>query len=180
MEVHGQYEEYLQTIKGELLDEVEGSSLYKTRIDLKRLQSELLLKVPYTKCLYHDSKANIGVLFSFKFCKIQDKTALWVYGISAVTKVISGPLNKLSAGQTSSIPGNASLNSLLSSLMPALPGMSQSSAKPFGNIETLIDNKVKEMEERIVHRIEERFNCLEKKIDENNEKILALLMDLKK
>lgn len=45
MEVHGQYEEYLATVKGELLDEVEGTSLYETKIDLKKLQSELLLKV---------------------------------------------------------------------------------------------------------------------------------------
>lgn len=45
MEVYGQYEEYLTTVRGELLDEIEGSSLYECRIDLKKLQSEILLKV---------------------------------------------------------------------------------------------------------------------------------------
>lgn len=43
MEVFGQFGEYLMTAKGELLDE--DTSLYETKIDLKRLQTELLLKV---------------------------------------------------------------------------------------------------------------------------------------
>ncbi len=49
IEVHGQYEEYLNTVRGELLDEVEGTSLYECRIDLKKLQPEILLKVGLLK-----------------------------------------------------------------------------------------------------------------------------------
>ena len=49
IEVYGQHEEYLSTVRGEYLDEIEGSSLYECRIDLKKLQSEVLLKV---KCKY--------------------------------------------------------------------------------------------------------------------------------
>jgi len=45
IEVHGQYEEYLMTVRGELLEEVEGTSLYECRINLKKMQSEILLKV---------------------------------------------------------------------------------------------------------------------------------------
>ena len=45
IEVNGQYEEYLMTVRGELLEEVEGTSLYECRIDLKKMQSEILLKV---------------------------------------------------------------------------------------------------------------------------------------
>lgn len=43
--MYGQHEEYLFTIKGDLLDEVDGTSLYDCRINLKKLQSEILLKV---------------------------------------------------------------------------------------------------------------------------------------
>lgn len=45
IEVHGQYEEYLMTVRGELLEEVEGTSLYECKIDLKKMQSEIILKV---------------------------------------------------------------------------------------------------------------------------------------
>lgn len=50
IEVHGQYEEYLMTVRGELLDEVDGSALYECRIDLPKMQSEILLKVVYIRC----------------------------------------------------------------------------------------------------------------------------------
>lgn len=45
IEIYGEHEEYISTCKGELLDDVEGSSLYECRIQLKKLQSEILLKV---------------------------------------------------------------------------------------------------------------------------------------
>lgn len=50
IEVHGQYEEYLMTVRGELLDEVDGSALYECRIDLPKMQSEILLKVVHIRC----------------------------------------------------------------------------------------------------------------------------------
>lgn len=65
--------------------------------------------------------------------------------------------------------------------MPAMPsGAGQSRGKPFDNLEGLIDLKVKELEGRIMNRIEERFNALEKKMDLNNERIVELLTELKK
>jgi hypothetical protein len=45
VEVYGQFEEYLSTHKGEQLDEVDGTYLYECRVDLKKLLSEVLLKV---------------------------------------------------------------------------------------------------------------------------------------
>ena len=49
IEVYGQFEEYLQTSKGDQLDEVDGTYLYECRVDLKKLQSEVLLKVIFMK-----------------------------------------------------------------------------------------------------------------------------------
>lgn len=52
MEVYGQYEEYLTTIRGEFLDEMEGSSLYECRVEFKQVQSEILLKVSFNSFYY--------------------------------------------------------------------------------------------------------------------------------
>lgn len=52
IEVHGQCEEYLMTVRGELLDDVDGSPLYESRIDLKKMQSEILLKVLLITCVW--------------------------------------------------------------------------------------------------------------------------------
>ena len=52
IEVHGQHEEYLMTVRGELLDEVDGTSLYECRIVLKKLQPEIFLKVSLLNYLF--------------------------------------------------------------------------------------------------------------------------------
>ena len=52
IEVHGQHEEYLLTVRGELLDEVDGTSLYECRIVLKKLQPEIFLKVSLLNYLF--------------------------------------------------------------------------------------------------------------------------------
>lgn len=49
IEVYGQFEEYLQTNKGDQLDEVDGTYLFECKIDLKKLHSEVLLKVIHLK-----------------------------------------------------------------------------------------------------------------------------------
>jgi len=46
-EVYGDYGEYISTTKGDLLDDVEGSCLYECRMDFKKPQSEILLKVSF-------------------------------------------------------------------------------------------------------------------------------------
>lgn len=45
IEVYGQYEEYITSVKGELLDEIDDTSLYECTIVLKKLQTEIILKV---------------------------------------------------------------------------------------------------------------------------------------
>ncbi|KAK4002532.1 hypothetical protein OUZ56_004354 [Daphnia magna] len=93
IEVHGQYEEYLMTVRGELLDEVDGSALYECRIDLPKMQSEILLK----------------------FCKLKEATSVWLYGISAVTKSVE------TSASVPSLSGKAAgANRLLASLMHGL------------------------------------------------------------
>lgn len=62
MEVFGQFGEYLMTAKGELLDE--DTSLYETKIDLKRLQTELLLKVNSFQIL---KKLRMGSLIKWQY-----------------------------------------------------------------------------------------------------------------
>ncbi|XP_046441448.1 uncharacterized protein LOC124192277 [Daphnia pulex] len=146
IEVHGQYEEYLMTVRGELLEEVEGTSLYECRIDLKKMQSEIILK----------------------FCKLKEATTVWVYGISAVTVEATPSMRSLS-GQS------AGANHLLSSIMQ---GFNQD-GKNVDSIEMIIDKKIKEMEERMMARIEERLGRLEKRMEEDNSKMISMLLDLK-
>lgn len=69
------------------------------------------------------------------------------------------------------------VNQFLSSMML---GLNQSGNKPpSNNIELIVDRKIKEMEERMMTRIEERFNCLEKRIEQGHIQIMALLSDQK-
>lgn len=67
------------------------------------------------------------------------------------------------------------INQLLSSVMI---GLNQSGNKaPNNSIELVIDKKIKEMEERMMSRIDERFSRLEKKIEQNHLQIIAILSD---
>ena len=49
----------------------------------------------------------------------------------------------------------------------------------FESVEFIVDKKLKEMEERMTNRIEERFSRLEKRMEEENLKIFTMLSDLK-
>ncbi|XP_032798395.2 uncharacterized protein LOC116935139 [Daphnia magna] len=149
IEVHGQYEEYLMTVRGELLDEVDGSALYECRIDLPKMQSEILLK----------------------FCKLKEATSVWLYGISAVTKSVE------TSASVPSLSGKAAgANRLLASLMHGL----NQGGKNIDSIETIVDKKLREMEHRMMSRIDERLDRLEKRMEDENSRIIALLSDLKK
>ncbi|KZS18723.1 Uncharacterized protein APZ42_015275 [Daphnia magna] len=149
IEVHGQYEEYLMTVRGELLDEVDGSALYECRIDLPKMQSEILLK----------------------FCKLKEATSVWLYGISAVTKSVE------TSASVPSLSGKAAgANRLLASLMHGL----NQGGKNIDSIETIVDKKLTEMEHRMMSRIDERLDRIEKRMEDENSRIIALLSDLKK
>uniref|UniRef100_A0A0P6CVR8 Histone RNA hairpin-binding protein n=1 Tax=Daphnia magna TaxID=35525 RepID=A0A0P6CVR8_9CRUS len=149
IEVHGQYEEYLMTVRGELLDEVDGSALYECRIDLPKMQSEILLK----------------------FCKLKEATSVWLYGISAVTKSVE------TSASVPSLSGKAAgANRLLASLMHGL----NQGGKNIDSIETIVDKKLREMEHRMMSRIDERLDRIEKRMEDENSRIIALLSDLKK
>jgi hypothetical protein len=91
-----------------------------------------------------------------------------VYGISAVT-VEGTPSMRSLSGQS------AGANHLLSSLMQ---GFNQD-GKNVDSIEMIIDKKIKEMEERMMVRIEERLGRLEKRMEEGNSKMISMLLDLK-
>lgn len=62
-----------------------------------------------------------------------------------------------------------------------MPGLSNSTgfAKSFENVEKLVDQKIKDMEQRIMSRIEQRFDLLQEKMDQNNEKLITLLSEIK-
>ena len=45
MEIYGEHEEYIALLKGELLDEIDGTHLYECQIKLNKLQSEITFKV---------------------------------------------------------------------------------------------------------------------------------------
>ena len=66
----------------------------------------------------------------------------------------------------------------MSTLMQGLNQRSQSGMN-FESVEFIVDKKLKEMEERMTNRIEERFSRLEKRMEEENLKILTMLSDLK-
>lgn len=67
-------------------------------------------------------------------------------------------------------------NQLLSSMML---GLNQSGNKITGNnIEHVVDKKLKEMEERMMSRIDERISRLEDKL-ENHLRLMTLLSDQK-
>jgi hypothetical protein len=70
---------------------------------------------------------------------------------------------------------SAGANHLLSSLMQ---GFNQD-GKNVDSIEMIIDKKIKEMEERMMVRIEERLGRLEKRMEEGNSKMISMLLDLK-
>lgn len=179
MEVYGQCEEYLSTIKGDLLDEVEGSSLYEVKIDLKKLQSEILLKVCILyKHVHEHISIRLKCGFLLQFCKIKDKSQIWVYGISVVTKTTAAPPKPFSHPAGFAATGG-NINSLLSSFTPGTNANSLGGPKPFEGIEAIVDKKVKEMEERIINRIQERFDLLEEKMNQNNEKLIELLTEIK-
>ena len=95
---------------------------------------------------------------------------MWLYGISAVTKIMDAtPSMRSLSGQ----PGGA--NHLLSSLMQ---GFNQG-GKNVDSIEIIVNNKIKEMEQRMITRIDERFDRLEKRMEEENSKLISMLLNLK-
>lgn len=94
---------------------------------------------------------------------------MWLYGISAVTKVIDSSQTRSVSG----LPGGA--NQLLAAFVQKFD---QSEATP-NSLEKIIDNKIKEIEKRIMNKLDERINRLEQKMEEDNKKILTLLYDIK-
>jgi len=87
-----------------------------------------------------------------------------------VTKTVEAtPSMRSLSGQS------ADANHLLSSLMQ---GFNQSEKK-FDSVEMIIDKKIKEMEQRMMHRIDERLDRLEKRMEEENSKMISMLLDLK-
>ena len=94
---------------------------------------------------------------------------MWLYGISAVTKPADAiPSMRTLSGQP------AGANHLLSSLMQEF----NQGAKNFDSIE--IDKKIREMEQRMMNRIDERLDRLEKRMEEENSKMISMLLDLQK
>lgn len=179
IELYGQCEEYISTIKGEHLDEVDGTSLYECRIDLKKLQSEVLLKVILIYSLillttYHN------IISKFQFCKVKDMTSLWIYGINAVTKLIPSSVpSKLSpSGLISSNLMNPLLSSLLLERMKGDDKAMKAQAQSSNNFEQLVEIKLKEAEERIMKKIDERIARIEAKFEKNSLEIIALLKEL--
>ena len=96
---------------------------------------------------------------------------MWLYGISAVTKPVDAiPSMRTPSGQP------AGANHLLSSLMQEF----NQGGKKFDSIEIVVDKKIREMEQRMMNRIDERLDRLEKRMEEENSKMISMLLDLKK
>ena len=53
-------------------------------------------------------------------------------------------------------------------------------AKNFDSIEIVVDKKIREMEQRMMNRIDERLDRLEKRMEEENSKMISMLLDLQK
>jgi hypothetical protein len=51
--------------------------------------------------------------------------------------------------------------------------------KNVDSIEMIIDKKIKDMEQRMMAKIEERLERLEKRMEEDNLKMISMLLDLK-
>jgi hypothetical protein len=51
--------------------------------------------------------------------------------------------------------------------------------KNVDSIEMIIDKKIKDMEQRMMAKIEERLGRLEKRMEEDNLKMISMLLDLK-
>lgn len=95
---------------------------------------------------------------------------MWLYGISAATTSFeASPSAPSLSGQA---PG---ANQLLSSPMR---GLNQGS-KITDGIELIVDKKIKDMEERLMKRIDERLDRLEKRMEDDNSRIIALLSERK-
>ena len=93
---------------------------------------------------------------------------MWLYGISAVTRPVDAiPSMRTLSGQP------AGANHLLSSLMQEF----NQGGKNFDSIEIVVDKKIREMEQRMMN---ERLDRLEKRMEEENSKMISMLLDLKK
>ena len=118
-------------------------------------------------------------MINIQFCKVKD-TSFWIYGINAVTKLISSrPVTSALPGQPTM--GSADLiNPLLSSLMLGMKGSEKAKTPlPSSNgFEQLVDIKVRESEERIMKHIDGRLIQLETKFEKNCEEIIKLLKEL--
>lgn len=181
IEVYGQCEEYLQTVKGDLLDEVDGSPLYECKADLKKLQSEISLKVRPNchlfTCMFRGKTIKcvdcLTSSFCLQFCKHRDPNSIWIYGLSFATKTIAArPNAAVGFGPT------GGMNQLLSSLMLGASQPVHSPTKASEGLDLSIDRKLREMEERIKKHVDHRLDAIEKKLSEDNEKLLALLSSL--
>lgn len=102
---------------------------------------------------------------------MKEATSVWLYGISAVTKSVE------TSASVPSLSGKAAgANRLLASLMHGL----NQGGKNIDSIETIVDKKLTEMEHRMMSRIDERLDRIEKRMEDENSRIIALLSDLKK
>jgi hypothetical protein len=102
---------------------------------------------------------------------LKEATTVWLYGISAVTRPVDAiPSMRTLSGQP------AGANHLLSSLMQEF----NQGGKNFDSIEIVVDKKIREMEQRMINRIDERLDRLEKRMEEENSKMISMLLDLKK
>jgi len=119
-------------------------------------------------------------MINIQFCKVKD-TSFWIYGINAVTKLISSkPVTSALIGQPTMSSADL-INPLLSSLMLGMKGSDKAIKTPLpssNGFEQLVDIKVKESEERIMKHIDERLIQLETKFERNCEEIIKLLKKL--
>lgn len=75
VEVYGQHGEYLQTVRGALLDNIDNTPLYENHIKLSKWQSEVLLKVFQLFPNKQPTIENTNLIFSFA-----ELTRLRVFG----------------------------------------------------------------------------------------------------
>lgn len=103
---------------------------------------------------------------------------MWVYGIAAVTK-----LTEVTQSLPTHLPADQprGVNQLISTMMMGLSqNKDPNNTANFSGLEILVDKKLKEMEERMMNKIDERLRNLEIKMDDNHGKLVSMLCSDKK
>lgn len=92
-------------------------------------------------------------------------STLWIYGISAATRKVGG-------APAMPLPGLGVAHGLMSTLMQS---MGSNSKKSVNDVEVLVEKKCEEIEARMMKRINERFDLLERKIEQECFKIFTVI-----